>query len=91
MKTLLRFRLFEKLLIGDNIFIKGINPILYDENINEIIIQINNLKIKKDKTPFKEFLKYIRSNINFLPIIKEIFPYDSFNEKILFLIYLNDN
>ena len=80
-KTLLRFRLLEKLIMNDDTFTKGINPILYDENINEIIIQINNLRTKKDKTSFKEFIKYIRSNINVLPIIKEIFPYDSFNDK----------
>ena len=43
-KTLLRFRLFEKLLENKETFTKGINPILYDKNIDNIILRIKEVK-----------------------------------------------
>ncbi len=48
-KTLLRFRLLEKLLENKETFTKGINPILYDKNIDNIILRIEKVKINQNQ------------------------------------------
>ena len=48
-KTLLRFRLLEKLLENKETFTKGINNILYYKNINNIILCTEKVKINKNQ------------------------------------------
>ena len=71
-------------------FTKGINPILYDKNINNIILRIEEVKINQNQKSVKkliEFILYI-NNTNNIQIINKFFPFYSFKGNKSIISYL---
>ncbi len=87
-KTLLRFRLLEKLLENKETFTKGINPILYDKNIDNIILRIKEVKNNQNQKSVKELIEFIIKNTNNIQIINKLFPFYSFKGKKSIISYL---
>ena len=69
-------------------FTKGINPILYDKNIDNIILRIKEVKNNQNQKSVKELIEFIKKNTNNIQIINKLFPFYSFKGKKSFISYL---
>ena len=69
-------------------FTKGINPILYDKNIDNIILRIKEVKNNQNQKSVKELIEFIIKNTNNIQIINKLFPFYSFKGKKSIISYL---
>ena len=77
---LLKLRLLEGLTNkGKSNFGYLMNPVLHMPEINQLLLQLNDLLLKRNKSSLKDFISFCRKNHNFINYIEIIFPYNKFN------------
>jgi hypothetical protein len=81
---ILKFRLLELLTLneGKNFGYK-MTTIFYRNDINQLIYQLDNLIIKKNKDALKKFNSFCYDHQHFIEFIGTIFPYNQFNKNCI--------
>ena len=78
---LLKLKLLEGLTNkGKSNFGYLMNPILHKPGINQLLLQLTDLILNKNKSSLKNFIYFCKENHHFINYIETVFPYNKFIE-----------